>query len=333
MITMSHGSGGRTTHNLLQDIFYKYFHNDILLQQGDASILTQLPGRIAVTTDSYVIKPLFFSGGDIGKLSICGTVNDLAVSGAQPMYITAGFILEEGISLNVLERIVKSMAQTADKAQVKIIAGDTKVVEKGKGDSIYINTTGIGVILEGQECMCAERIEEGDKVIISGTLADHGMCIMKEREGLELDAVIESDCSLLHTLVQDILQVSPKIKMMRDLTRGGLASALNEIAEQSKKGIVINEKHIPVRDDVMGMCELLGIDPLTAANEGKIVVITAEEDAQLVYEAMKKNPLGKNSAIIGRVTGDKESRVYLQTLLGGTRMINMPVAELLPRIC
>lgn len=221
VITLSHGSGGKVTHNLIKDIFYKHFENDILLQQNDSSILQKLNGRIAITTDSFVVKPIFFPGGDIGKLSICGTINDLAVSGAEPMYITVGFIIEEGLEINILEKIVISMAKTAKQANVKIVAGDTKVVEKGNVDRIYINTTGIGLIEDEKLTISPNNIQEGDQVIISGTIADHGMCIISQREDLYLDADIKSDCNLLNTLTKDILNVTKNVRVMRDPTRGG----------------------------------------------------------------------------------------------------------------
>ncbi|WP_129597814.1 hydrogenase expression/formation protein HypE [Anaerophilus nitritogenes] len=333
VITLSHGSGGETTHKLIKDIFYKHFENDILLQQNDSSILQKLDGKIAVTTDSFVIKPIFFPGGDIGKLSICGTINDLAVSGAKPMYITVGFIIEEGLDINILEKIVSSMAKTAKQANVKIIAGDTKVVEKGSVDRIFINTTGIGFVKDEELYLCANNIKKGDKIIISGTLGDHGMCIMSQRKGLDFDVDIKSDCNVLNRLVDDLLNISKEVKMMRDPTRGGLATTLNEIIEGSHKSIVLNEEDLPVKEEVMSMCEMLGLDPLYVANEGKVVVIVSREDAYKVLEAMKRNPLGKDSAIIGEVIDDNKNKVYLKTEIGGTRILNMYTEDLLPRIC
>ncbi|WP_066496894.1 hydrogenase expression/formation protein HypE [Abyssisolibacter fermentans] len=333
IITLAHGSGGKATHSLIKDVFYKHFKNDILLQQKDSGILQNLNGKIAVTTDSFVVKPIFFHGGDIGKLSVCGTVNDLAVCGAKPLYITVGFIIEEGLKIDVLEKITKSMAKTAEKTEIKIVAGDTKVVEKGKADKIFINTTGIGLIEDNQIDLSINRIKEGDKVILSGTLGDHGMCIMNSRGELGLDAYIKSDCCLLNTLIRDILKISKNIKFMRDPTRGGLATTLNEIIENSNNSIVLNEGDIPIKKKVMSMCELLGFDPLYVANEGKIVVIVSDNDADIVLKIMRKNPLGKDSKIIGRVINDGNNRVYLKTEIGGTRMLNMLSGELLPRIC
>lgn len=333
IVTLAHGSGGSITHNLIKSIFFKHFKNDILIQQNDSAILKIIDGTIAVTTDSYVITPIFFPGGDIGKLSICGTINDLAVSGAEPMYITVGFIIEEGLRLNILEDIVVSMAQTARDANVMIIAGDTKVVEKGKAHSIFINTTGIGIIKDSKKILGVKNIKEGDRVIVSGTLGDHGMSIMNKREGLDFDVDIKSDCSLLHILAKEVLKASDNIKVMRDPTRGGLATTLNEIVELSKMSMVINENEIPIKKEVMSMCELLGIDPLYVANEGKIVVIVSKEDASKVLEVMKKNLLGRNSKIIGKIINDKRNNVYLKTEVQGTRLLSMSEGQLLPRIC
>jgi len=332
IITLSHGSGGKRTHELIKKIFYKYFDNKILLQQGDSSILKSLGGKIAVTTDSYVINPIFFPGGDIGKLSICGTVNDLAVSGAKPLYITVGFIMEEGLEISDLEKIVISMAETAKKCCVEIIAGDTKVVERGKGDKLYLNTTGIGVF-ENDFDLTGARIEVGDKVIVSGTLGDHGITILCEREELNFEAQIESDCNSLHLLIKDILGVSKKVKIMRDVTRGGLATTLKEIIEEKEMSIVLHEKDIPVREDVGAICEILGFDPLYIANEGKVVLIVSNEDAYKVLQTMKNNPLGKNAGIVGEVVKDKGGKVYLKTEINGTRILDMVEEDLIPRIC
>ncbi|TCO74623.1 hydrogenase expression/formation protein HypE [Marinisporobacter balticus] len=333
IITLSHGSGGKTTHKLIENLFYKNFKNDILLQKNDSSILQKMNGKVAVTTDSFVIKPIFFLGGDIGKLSICGTINDLAVSGAKPMYITVGFIIEEGLEIGILEKIVMSMAKMAKQANVKVIAGDTKVVEKGSVDKIFINTTGIGLIEDRQLYLCANNIQEGDKVIISGSLGDHGMCIMSQREELGLDANIKSDCNLLNTLIKDILNTSKNIRIMRDPTRGGLATTLNEIIAHSNRSIVLNEKDIFIKEEVMSMCQMLGFDPLYVANEGKVVVIVSKDDANKVLDTMRGDPLGKNATIIGEIIDDNKNRVYLKTDIGGTRILNMHDGELLPRIC
>lgn len=332
IITLSHGSGGKATNKLIEELFYKYFDNDILLQKNDSSVLPNIDGRIAVSTDSFVINPIFFEGGDIGKLSVCGTVNDLAMSGATPLYITVGFIIEEGLKLKELEKVVKSIAATAKKANVKIVAGDTKVVEKGNADKIYINTTGIGVIKD-EKYLSSENIKPGDKVIISGTLGDHGICIMSKRKNLDFHVSVKSDCGLLNKLIKKILSQSSNVRVLRDPTRGGLATTLNEFINESSNSILLYEEKLPVKEEVASMCEILGFEPLYIANEGKVVLIVAEEDAKKVLEIMKKDPMGKDAQIIGEVIEDNNSVVYLKTEIGGTRILNMPVGELLPRIC
>lgn len=332
IITLSHGSGGKKTHELINKMFYKYFYNEILLEQGDSSILRNLGEKVAITTDSYVINPIFFPGGNIGKLSICGTVNDLAVSGAKPLYITVGFIIEEGLRISDLEIIVKSMAETAKQCGVQIVAGDTKVVERGSGDKIYINTTGIG-IFENDVDLSSLIIEEGDKVIVSGTLADHGVTILCERNELNLEAKIESDCNALNLLVRDILAVSKKVKFIRDVTRGGLATILNEIVQEKEISILLNQSSIPVREEISAICEILGLDPLYIANEGKLVLIVSKEDSDKVLKVMKNNPLGKDASLIGEVIKDSREKVYLKTKINGTRILGMSDEELIPRIC
>lgn len=333
IVTLSHGSGGRATNNLINDMFYKHFHNDILMQQNDSSVLPKLNGRIAVTTDSFVISPIFFPGGDIGKLSVCGTVNDLAMSGAKPLYITVGFIIEEGLSFDDLEKIVISIANTAKEAGVKIVAGDTKVVDKGNVDKIYINTTGIGVIEDDSRYLSGDSVRPNDKIIISGTLGDHGICIMSKRNNLEFDVDVKSDCGLLNSLIDEILNISQNIRVLRDPTRGGVATTLNEIAIHSNNSIMLYEEKIPIKDEVIGMCEMLGFEPLYIANEGKLVVIVDENDADKVLEIMRNNPMGADASIIGEVIDDNKNKVYLKTEIGGTRILNMPEGELLPRIC
>lgn len=332
IITLSHGSGGKKTNELINKMFYKYFYNEILLEQGDSSILRNLGEKVAITTDSYVINPIFFPGGNIGKLSICGTVNDLAVSGAKPLYITVGFIIEEGLKVSDLEIIVKSMAETSKECGVQIVAGDTKVVERGSGDKLYINTTGIG-IFEKDVDLSSSMIEEGDKVIVSGTLADHGITILCERNELNLEAKIESDCNALNLLVRDILSVSKKVKFMRDVTRGGLATILNEIVQEKEISILLNQSTIPVREEISAICEILGLDPLYIANEGKLVLIVSKEDSDKVLKVMKNNPLGKDASLIGEVIKDSREKVYLKTKINGTRILGMSDEELIPRIC
>ncbi len=331
IITLAHGSGGKLTHQLIEEIFYEAFKNDILLQQKDASIVPPINGKIAVTTDSFVIHPIFFDGGDIGKLSICGTINDLAMRGATPLYLTVGFILEEGLEIEDLKKIVNSMAETAKEADVKIIAGDTKVVERGSGDKIYINTTGIGVI--EREVDEVSEIEIGDKIIISGTLGDHGISIMSKREGLDFDVSVESDCGLLNGLIHKVLDTSNKVRILRDPTRGGLATTLNEISSLSQSSMMLYEETIPVKEAVKSMCEILGLDPLYIANEGKVVLIVAKEDAEKVINVMKEDPMGKDATIIGEIVPHERRSVYLKTELGTTRLIDMLTGEVLPRIC
>lgn len=332
-ITLAHGSGGEETHKLIDSLFYKYFSNDILLQENDSSIISEIKGKIAVTTDSFVINPIFFKGGDIGKLSVCGTINDLCMSGATPLYITVAFIIEEGFLVKDLEKIVKSIAKTVKDSNVKIVAGDTKVVEKNKGDSIYINTTGIGVIKENDYTIDGSNINVGDKVIVSGTIADHGISIMSSREFFQVESEIKSDCAPLNYLVRDIMNTSKNIKIMRDPTRGGLANTLKEIVDKSSKSILLNEEDIPVKEEVMSFCEMLGLDPLYVANEGKLICIVKKEDAAKVLEAMRNNELGRDAIIIGEVIEDEESNLYLKTSLGGTKILQMAQGELLPRIC
>lgn len=333
VITLSHGSGGKATNKLIENIFYKYFNNDLLNQKNDSTVLPEINGRLSFSTDSFVVNPIFFEGGDIGKLAICGTVNDIAMSGAKPLYISVGFIIEEGLPLNDLEKIVKSMSDTAKEANIKIVTGDTKVVEKGSVDKIYINTTGIGVIEENEINIGGDKVEDGDVIIVSGTLGDHGMCIMNLREELGFDNNIKSDCTLLNKLISEILSVSKNIKVLRDPTRGGVATTLNEIIEHSKISMEITEDSIPVKDEVKAMCDILGLDPLYIANEGKLIVVVDKNDSDKVLEVIKKNPIGVDASIIGHAIKDGKNKLYLKTTIGGKRIINMPEGELLVRIC
>lgn len=332
-ITLSHGSGGEETHKLIKNLFYKYFNNNILLQENDSSIINEIKGKIAVTTDSFVINPIFFNGGDIGKLSICGTVNDLCMSGATPLYITVAFIIEEGFLIEDLEKIVKSIAQTAKYTNVKIVAGDTKVVERGNCEKIYINTTGIGVIKESDYIVDGSNINAGDKIILNGTIADHGISIMSNREFFQVESEIKSDCAPLNYLVRDIMNTSKNIKIMRDPTRGGLANTLKEIVNKTSKSIILNEEDIPIKDDVESFCEMLGLDPLYVANEGKLICIVDKDDAHKVLESMRNNEFGKEAVIIGEVIEEIKSNLYLKTSLGSTKILHMAQGELLPRIC
>ena len=333
VITLAHGSGGEETYKLIKNVFLRYFNNDILKEQGDSAILDMIKGKIAITTDSFVVDPLFFKGGDIGKLSICGTVNDLCVSGAAPLYISAGFILEEGLKIKDLEKIVKSMADTANKIGVKIVTGDTKVVQSGKGHKVYINTTGIGYIEKNNYPLNIKEIKEGDAIIISGTIGDHGTSIINERENLDIESGLKSDCAALNELTKAIMDTSNEIRVMRDPTRGGLANTLKELVNTSGKSMEIWQKDIPIREDVRNFCDLLGFDPLYMANEGKLICIVSNKDAHKVLNVIKSSPLGREGAIIGKVLDDGKCKLYLKTYIGGTKVLGMLQGELIPRIC
>ncbi len=333
-ILLGHGSGGRLSHDLIKDLFVKYFSNDILDEQTDAAVLKIDSNKLAFTTDSFVVDPIFFPGGDIGKLAIAGTVNDVAVSGAKPLYLSTSFIIEEGFSFNDLEIIVKSMAAEARKAGVIIVTGDTKVVNRGKCDKVFINTTGVGELPQKNAHIgTGNNIQSGDKIIVNGTLADHGMCIMAAREDISFTTDIKSDCACLNHLINDALGVSDKIRFMRDATRGGLATVLCELAESKNFGIEIEENALPVNENVRGMCELLGFDPLYVANEGKVLIVVGKEDAENVLSALKENELGKDAAIIGEVVDEHRGKAWLTTGIGGRRIIDMLAGEQLPRIC
>lgn len=298
----------------------------------DSAVVDFPPGRLAMTTDCYVVDPIFFPGGDIGMLAVNGTVNDLAVQGAQPLFLSVGFILEEGFELADLERILNSMASSSQKANVTIIAGDTKVVPKGKGDKIYINTTGVGLVQDGVN-ISGGNAKVADKVILSGPIGDHGIAVLSQREGLAFDTVLETDSAPLNHLVKDILLVTPRIHAMRDPTRGGVAASLNEIAAQSNVGIIVTEAAIPVREGVRSACEILGLDPLYVANEGKLLAFVAPDDASGVLEMIHQTQPGQDAQIIGEVVADHPGRVVMRTRTGGTRIIDMPLGEQIPRIC
>jgi hydrogenase expression/formation protein HypE len=332
IITMAHGSGGKLTHNLINDIFIKHMSNDLLLQ-GDDSAKFRLPGgRFAYTTDSFVVTPVFFKGGDIGKLAVCGTVNDLAACGATPLYLSCGFILEEGFPLSELDIIAVSMAKTARQCNVKIAAGDTKVVQRGAADRIFINTSGLGIIPEGLDVSGSNAVP-GDKVIISGTVGDHGCSILLEREEMNITSSIKSDCAPLCGMIGNLLRSTTDVHVLRDPTRGGLATTLNEIAVQSRVGIRLYENEIPIRDEVKGICELLGMDPLYMANEGKMIIIAPAGKADLIVDILKKEQYGVDSKVIGEVVEDPKKRVTIKTLTGGSRLVDMLVGDQLPRIC
>lgn len=327
-IMMAHGSGGRLSHELIRTLFQKHLANPYLDQMNDAAVM---PGgeQLAVTTDSFVVSPLFFRGGNIGKLAVCGTVNDLAVSGASPQFLTLALILEEGFPLDELERIIKSVAETAVLAGVRIVCGDTKVVEHGSADRIFINTTGIGYITN--RLVGPEQIRPGDEILITGTIGDHGIAILSEREGLEFETPVVSDCAPLNGLIDVFYQ--PGVKCMRDPTRGGVATTLNELAQQAGVSMLLKEVNLPLLPSVEGACGMLGLDPLYLANEGKALVIAASEVAEDVLRAMQTHPLGRFAARIGRVQEGKPGLVLLQTPLGGKRIVNMLEGEHLPRIC
>jgi hydrogenase expression/formation protein HypE len=335
-IIIGHGSGGKLTHDLIKNVFGKWFTNTYLDQGDDAARLPLPAGELSVSTDAHVVKPLFFPGGDIGKLAVCGTVNDVAMLGAVPLYLTTSFVLEEGFAIAELDCIVHSMADTAKEAGVFIIAGDTKVVEKGKADGVYISTTGVGVIPASQKQQISGRsARAGDAVIISGTLGDHGIAILSARNELAFDVALESDAAPLNGMIQSLLQAGCDIHVLRDPTRGGLATTLIEIANQSKVHISIDEVDIPVKGPVKAACEMLGFDPLFLANEGKLIVILPQDQAARAIDTMRAHPYGKDAAVIGRVSsaGADAPEVMLVTPYGSTRMLTMLAGEILPRIC
>ena len=331
-VLLGHGSGGRLTAELIRDLFLPALTNPALALLNDQAIVTVNGQRLAFTTDSFVVKPLFFPGGDIGRLAVHGTVNDLAMGGAQPLFLSAAFILEEGLPMETLRRVVESLRAAAQEAGVEVVTGDTKVVEKGSGDGLFINTSGIGIVPEGVQ-LSADRARPGDRVLLSGSIGEHGIAILAQREGLEFESPVASDTAPLHTLVQAMLKTRPGIRCLRDPTRGGLSSALNEIAAQSRVRIHLDERAIPVREEVQGACELLGLDPLYVANEGKLVAIVAPEGADEILAAMRAHPLGRDAQIIGTVVESGSGLVTLRTPLGTTRIVDMLAGDQLPRIC
>lgn len=331
-IVMGHGGGGKMMHDLVQHLFAPLFDNPLLAPLNDQAVFALDGARLAFTTDSFVVKPIFFPGGDIGSLAVNGTINDLAMSGARPLYLSAGFILEEGFSLDALTRVVHSMADAARAASVQIITGDTKVVEQGHGDGIYINTAGIGIVPNGVD-IAAANARAGDAVILSGAIGLHGIAIMSQREGLNFDVDIVSDCAPLHDLVAQILAVTRDIHALRDPTRGGIASTLNEIAQAARVGIEIDERAVPVPREVASACEMLGLDPFYVANEGKLVAFVPRDSVPRVLETMRAHRLGREAAIIGRAVAEHPGLVIARTPIGGTRVVDMMVGEQLPRIC
>lgn len=331
-VEMSHGSGGRAMAQLISELFASAFNNEFLNQGNDGALLPKINGRLVMATDSHVVSPLFFAGGDIGSLAVHGTINDVAVMGARPLYLSASFILEEGFPLIDLQRIVNSMANASRQAGVPIVTGDTKVVERGKGDGVFISTTGIGVIREGV-VLSGNLAQVGDKILLSGSIGDHGMAILSQREGLSFSSPIESDSAALHDLVQVMLDCGAKLRVMRDPTRGGLATTLNEIAQQSGVGMMLQETAIKVNSAVAGACEILGLDPLYVANEGKLIAICAAEDAERLLQVMREHPLAKEASIVGEVVQDQNGFVQMTTQLGGRRVVDWLAGEQLPRIC
>jgi hydrogenase expression/formation protein HypE len=333
-ISMRHGSGGSAMHHLIESLFLKYFGNNILNQQTDSAILSITSENIAFTTDSFVVDPIFFPGGDIGKLSVCGTVNDLSVSGAVPCYISVSFILEEGFPIRDLEKIVKSMAAEAAIAKVQIVTGDTKVVNKGKCDKIFINTAGIGILdKKNRSVGPGKNIRPGDRIIINGSIGDHGMAIMSARESFQFKVPVTSDCASLNSIIHRILDNSQGVKFMRDPTRGGVATVLNELAGKTGLGIEITESAVPVSRGVAGMCEILGFDPLYIANEGKVILVAGKKDYVKILGIMKEHRLGKESMVIGEIVTDHPGKVALKTITGGRRIVDLLTGDQLPRIC
>ena len=332
VIRLAHGAGGRMMAELIRDLFVPPLDNSYLRQMADAALLELGDARLAISTDSFVVRPLFFPGGDIGSLAVYGTVNDLAMVGARPLWLTAGFILEEGLELEVLAQVVRSMAGAARTAGVLVVAGDTKVVERGHGDGLYINTTGVGVVPAGVE-IGPEHGRPGDVVLLSGTIGDHGIAVLSQREGLGFETALRSDSAPLHGLVETLLRAAPHTHTLRDPTRGGLAAVLNELAAASGVGIELDEAAIPVRPAVRAACEMLGFDPLDVANEGKLVAFVPEEEAEPALEALRSHPLGGDAARIGFLTDEHPGLVLARTPIGGRRVVDMPPGELLPRIC
>jgi hydrogenase expression/formation protein HypE len=331
-VLLGHGSGGKLSAELVRDLFLPAFHNPVLGRLDDQAIVSVNGCRLAFTTDSFVVKPLFFPGGDIGSLAVHGTINDLAMGGAQPLFLSVAFIIEEGLSMEVLRRVVDSLRRAAQDSGVQVVTGDTKVVEKGSGDGLFINTSGIGLVPAGLD-LSAGRARPGDSILLSGTLGDHGITILGQREGLEFESAVTSDSAPLHSLVARMLDAGAGFRCFRDPTRGGLSSALNEIAAQSNVGIELDERAIPVREEVRGACELLGLDPLYVANEGKLIAIVEPGAAEDVLRAMRGHPLGAQAAIVGSVTGAHPGLVTMRTPFGTTRIVDMLAGDQLPRIC
>ena len=332
-ITLSHGGGGRATTQLIEQLFFKHFNNPLLAKANDQALFQPPPGRLVMSTDSHVVSPLFFPGGNIGSLAVHGTINDLAMAGAKPLYLSAAFILEEGLLYTDLEKIVISMALAAQQAGTPIITGDTKVVERGKADGVFITTTGIGVLTDGV-AISSEQAGPGCAILINGSIGDHGIAIMACREHLRFASDIQSDSVALHELVAEMLKAAPgAIRCLRDPTRGGVAAVLNELASQSQVAMVLNEEALPIKPEVRAVCEILGLDPLYVANEGKLIAVCDAEYAEIVLASMREHPLGREAAIIGYVKDQPKAMVEMTTVMGGRRIVDWPLGEQLPRIC
>ncbi len=330
-ILLAHGSGGRLSHDLVKNTVLRFLDNPILNRLDDSAVF-DINGRLAFTTDSYVVSPLFFPGGDIGKLAVCGTVNDLCMAGAEPLYLSLSLIIEEGFSLEQLETILRSIQEAAAQAGVTVVTGDTKVVNRGGADHLFINTAGVGLVTADLH-LGGSQARIGDKVILSGPIGDHGIALLSQREGLNFDSPVESDCAPLNTLVKEMLEATHHLHCLRDPTRGGLAGTLNEFAENSGVGVIIKEEKLPIKDTVLAACELMGFDPLHIANEGKLVAVVDSRDAEALREKMRTNPYGREAEIIGEIVRDHPGRVVMKTRLGTSRIIDLLSGELLPRIC
>jgi hydrogenase expression/formation protein HypE len=331
-ILLGHGSGGRLSHQLLESLIFPAFANPTLERRDDQAVLSLAPGRIAFSTDSFVVTPPIFPGGDIGTLAVHGTVNDLAMAGARPLYLSVALILEEGLPIAMLERILGSMRDAAQACGVQVVTGDTKVVERGAVDQLFINTTGIGLVPEGR-ALSSDQVRDGDAILLSGTLADHGLAVMSARQQLGLEGAITSDTAPLHDLVEALFASGAQVRCLRDPTRGGLGAALSEIASRSKISLEVQEPRLPIAAPVRGACELLGLDPLFIANEGKLVAFVAAEDADRALSALRGHPLGKHAALIGRAFAGRSGEVLIRTALGGARVLDLPFTDPLPRIC
>lgn len=331
---IGHGSGGRMMHELIENVFISIFDDPLLTLQDDSAVMDPVTGNLAFTTDSYVVQPLFFPGGDIGKLAVCGTVNDLAAAGAKPLYLSAAFIIEEGMETETLIKVVRSMADAAREAGVRIVCGDTKVVGKGQCDQLFITTSGVGEVVNAiVPLVCGKNISHGDRVILSGTIGDHGMAVLAARNDLNVKDMIESDCAPLNSMVQPLLDMMLPVKFMRDPTRGGLAATLCEIVNNRQFGILIDEEAIPINKSVRGMCELFGFDPLYVANEGKMVIVVPDEICDEALNIIRRSEYGKRAAVIGTIEEKNPGMVIARTIIGGKRIITMPAGEQLPRIC